>query len=34
MENRNIKFKHVRAHVGIEYNEIADRLAKMGTEIC
>ena len=33
MENRNIKFKHVRAHVGIKYNERVDKLAKMGTEI-
>ncbi len=29
-EHKNVKIQHVRAHVGIKYNEIVDKLAKLG----
>lgn len=29
-----IKFKHIKAHSGNEYNDMADELAKMGAKLC
>ena len=31
LQERDVKFQHVKAHSGVKYNEEADRLAKLGT---
>ena len=33
MKNRHIKFLHTKSHVGIYFNELADRKAAEGAEI-